>query len=375
MRLTNIDLLRGVVMLLMCIDHARDYTHYHPADPMLLPDTPNDVFVLRILAHWCAPTFVLLAGIAVAIVDNRLSKKDLAKYLLTRGAILMLLEVTLVNWGWSFNPLYKVTYLQVIWAIGVAMIALSALVFLSRKCIALISIAILILHPLVNALQWNNDFMHYLWSFLLQKNMLLVGFGHYVRTTYPVLPIIAIMALGYVIGAWYSQPTPKRKIKLFTLGVVMFSTGIALRFIGYGDASILDYNSSVPLLMQVFNVTKYPISLPFALLFVGLSLIVLALTDGKQFSLKNLLIILGQTPMFFYILHLYLLHCGVVLYILYQGETLDFTTYLGGVPPTFGITMMQMYGLVLLVILLSLPLCKWYRRLKSSKRFSILRYL
>lgn len=218
--------------------------------------------------------------------------------------------------------------------------------------------------------------MHYLWSFLMQKNILPLGvFDHSVRTTYPVLPIVAIMALGYALGDWYRLPQEKRKKRFLWLGASMIIAAIALRFIGYGDPSKVDFSSADPILLQVLNVTKYPISLPFALFFVGLALLVLSLTDGRSYSLKNPLVILGQTPMFFYIFHLYFLHSGMILYMLACGVMPDFTAHLGGVPPTFGLTMAQMYGLVAVTILLLLPLCKWYRGIKSSKKYPLLSYL
>lgn len=150
-----------------CIDHARDYTHYHPTDPMVLEDTSFAVYILRILAHFCALIFILLAGISARLSGSRKSPNQLSVFLLTRGLVLCLLEITLVNWAWSFNPAYKMIYLQVIWAIGIAMIAMSFLVYMKDKYILLLAVIIIAGHNLFDHVTFHdNTCEHYAWSLM-----------------------------------------------------------------------------------------------------------------------------------------------------------------------------------------------------------------
>lgn len=380
MRLRNIDLLRGIVMVLMCIDHARDYTHYHPTDPMVLEDTSFAVYILRILAHFCAPIFILLAGISARLSGSRKTPGQLSVFLLTRGLVLCLLEITLVNWAWSFNPAYNLIYLQVIWAIGIAMIAMSFLVYMKDKYILLLAVIIIAGHNLFDHVVFHdNTCEHYAWSLMLQKNILAITDFLSVRTTYPFLPVIGVMTLGYVVGKLYlSKHSEQRKKILMVSGIAMFGLFLILRlFVGYGDPHTWQIFDDTGLtVMSVFNVTKYPFSLQFVLMTLSVAFIYLSITDGKLQQMKTSVIeLIGNTPMLFYILHIYVLHGIALLVVIYTGITPDFVNNLGGIPSGFGYPVWWLWWIIALTILGLYPLCKKYMALKKSKKYKWTSYI
>lgn len=379
MRLRNIDLLRGIVMVIMCIDHARDYTLFHPADPMDLSNTSLIVYVLRILAHFCAPTFILLAGISARLSGKRRTRQELSSFLLTRGAILCLLEFTLVNWAWSFNPFYKVTYLQVIWAIGISMIVLSQLVRLREIYIFMIAIILISCHNLLDGLQFAEGTpLFYIWSFLEQKNMLAITSHWSVRTTYPLIPVIGVMALGYVAGKLYTEYTPEKRSRYLKMaGFTCFGLFILFRIIiGYGDPHAVEWNNSPEyVLLSIFNVTKYPLSFNFLMMTLTGSFLFLGFTDGKSYSEKNMFVNLGQVPMFFYILHIYVLHLIALIILVCDGIKPDLINNLGGMPLDWGFPLWYLIWIVPTTVLILLPLCRKYHQLKISKKYKWTNYI
>ena len=362
-------------MVLMCIDHARDYTGLFPTDPMSLAETPFWLYLLRILSHLCAPTFIFLAGISMGISGERKSKRELSVYLITRGAVLCLLELTLVNWGWSFNPLYGTLYLQVIWAIGVSMIAMGALIHLGRRALFLFALTVLFTHNLFSSVRFEtNTLAHYLWSFLLQKNLLPLGDALQVRTTYPILPVLSVMCLGYWVSAWYTtQDSKSRSRKLLIMAISMIGMLLLCRLVlNYGDTQAIEWGQFA---RSFANLTKYPLSLDFVLLYLSFPILFLALSDQCHFGKSNPLMMIGQVPMFFYILHLYVLHCIILLYLIYKGFSLDFNTSLGAVPANVGFPAWWLWWVVPLTVLLLLLPCKYYSRIKQSKKYPFTKYI
>ncbi len=374
-RFENIDLLRGIVMVLMCFDHARDYTGLFPADPMTLSETPLWLYILRVMAHLCAPAFIFLSGISAGIVASRKSKIELSKYLISRGAILCLLEFTLVNWGWSFNPLYNTIFLQVIWAIGISMMLLGLAVHLRKWIVGVGAVAILGLHNLFAGVQFADmSAMHYVWSFLLQKNLLPITDDLMVRTTYPILPVFAVMAFGYLVSIWFTKRgEDQRRRNLLRLSGGMIALFLLLRLvIGYGDTQPLDWNN---FFLSLGNLTKYPLSLNFVLLYLAPAIAFLSVSENWKFSANNLLMTLGRVPMFFYILHLYLLHLIILSWLVSQGYTLDFAASLGAVPPGVGYPVWWLWWIIPFVVGVMYVPCRWYYRLKASRKYAWMRYI
>ncbi len=375
-RLENIDVLRGIVMVLMCFDHARDYTGIMPSDPMDLATTPYWVYVLRILAHFCAPAFIFLSGLSILLSSENKDKSDVSKKLLIRGAILCLLEVTLVNFGWSFNLFYGVIFLQIIWAIGISMIFMAGMIHLPRWAIFTVGAGIIALHNIFGGVHFGDCApLHYGWSFILQKNMLPIGSDFAVRTTYPVLPVFAIMAIGYCAGKWFSADydAQKRKSNLFISSGVMLALFFVFRaFVGYGDPHPIDKDN---FWMSLFNVTKYPISFNFAMMTLPFTTLFLALTDGRKFSLKNPFLTLGRVPMFFYITHLYVLHLIILTYLFFSPHTINFSDSFGGVPLGAGFPAWWLIWVIPFTVAVLLFPCREYHKLKQSRRFRWTQYI
>ncbi len=374
-RFDNIDILRGVVMVLMCIDHTIHYTLFSASDPMLLEETSGWIYLFRILSHTNAPAFIFCAGLSIGISGAKRSNKgEMSRFLLLRGALLCLLECTLVSWGWSFNPLYNVIYLQVIWAIGLSMILMAGVIYLRRWMILTISIAILSLHNLFQGVAFPQDsIMHYLWSFLLQRNMLTVCGDFSLYVLYPVLTTFAIMAFGYWMSTSYTnkESADRRRI-LWYVTAIMVVIFLSTRLLGYGDPKPLEWDNFA---LSLINVTKYPFSLNFTTLYLSFTTAFLAITEGRSFSKENFLGVIGRSPMIFYILHVYIIHAIVLGYILVLGYPLDLTTTQGGIPANFGIPLWWIAWVVPLTVAVLIGVCRKFYALKRGGKYRWTRYI
>ena len=242
-RIESIDLLRGLIMIIMALDHVRDYFHagsfiFDPAD---LSRTNGILFFTRWITHFCAPVFMFLAGTSAFLVGERKSKKQLSKFLLTRGLWLMLLELTFVNFGWFFNIHFSFLPLIVIWAIGLSMVVLSGLIYLPKKIILLFGLLIVFGHNLLDHIHIKgNGLSAFLWAELHEPHRFQIG-DRIVATGYPVLAWIGVMALGYCFGSLYSRNfnAEKRKKLLLWIGSAAVLFFIIIRAANvYGDASL-----------------------------------------------------------------------------------------------------------------------------------------
>ena len=237
--------------------------------------------------------------------------------------------------------------------------------------------AVLLLHNLFDGVRFEeNSFMFYLWSLLIQKNLLPLGEHLMARTTYPVLPVIALMGLGYVVGKWYTHlDAATRKKNLRYTAFAMLGLFVLFRLvIGYGDSSPIETGKgTLTYFMSALNTTKYPLSLDFILLYLSIPVLILSVTDGKE--IKGITVTLGRVPMFFYILHIYLLHAIILLWLVWQGEEIDFSRNLGGVAATTGYPMEFLWLVIpFTVAVLYIP-CKWYYGIRKKKRYAITKYL
>lgn len=390
-RLHHIDLLRGLIIIFMILDHAMVYcTDYFVNDPMDIPGTDPKIFFSRFISHFCAPLFIFLAGLSAALTENRFnSSHDFAKNLMLRGFVLILLEFTIVSWSWSFNPAFPMLYAQVIWGIGWGFLFLGLFRLMNIKLVFIAGAIIVLGHNLLDGIRFqDNTWMHYLWSVFHQKNVLALPFDFKIRTTYPVLPIIGLMCLAYMAGRYYvSQQVSQQfsekaeKQALFTGIFCLLAYSVLRGFNLYGDTGqFAIQDSAILTLMSFLNPTKYPLSLQFMLLTVGTGLILLFLFKKlrSNFS-ENFLQVLGKTSMFSYITHLYLLHIISWLLIPVLGFQLSDMTYgetLIGLPKEFGLSYGATYILATTVVLLTTLLAKQYIPWKSAnKRNLIARYI
>lgn len=321
-RLPSIDLLRGTVMLLMLVDHVREtfYLHRQVSDPMDVAQVEPELFVTRLLAHLCAPVFVFLTGLSAWLYASRQAdgRGAAAMFLCKRGLFLLVLELTLVNFAWTFEFPPSVIYLQVIWAIGLSMLALSALLWLPRAALTAVGVALVAGHNLLDGVHVAGDGpLHVLWAVLHERGWIEAGDHLHLRTSYPVLPWMGVIALGYAAGPWFGRDTPPawRQRRLAVVAVGLLAAFAVLRWLNvHGDAPRQAFADTAYTVMSFFNVTKYPPSLQFLLLTLGLGLLLLRMYERADLARWLApLATFGAAPMFFYLLHLYVLK---ILYLL-----------------------------------------------------------
>lgn len=315
-RIGSIDALRGLVMLLMLVDHTREFFFYHAqvSDPMDLATTSPALFFTRLSAHLCAPVFLLLTGLAAWLYGaGRGGAGAASAFLVKRGVFMVALELTVVGFAWSFDLTPDVIFLQVIWAIGLSMIALAALLHLPRPALVVVALVIMLGHNLLDGIAapagspWQVP-----WAILHDRGYIDLPWGVRARTSYPVLAWIGVIAFGYAIGPWFAADVPARRRArwLVVTGVGALALFAALRGTNiYGDPTPWQVGSTgVATVMGLFNLTKYPPSADFLLLTLGLGLILLAVLERSRGRLGAILAVFGAVPLFFYLLHLYALH-------------------------------------------------------------------
>ncbi|CAI8972049.1 putative membrane protein [Pseudomonas marginalis] len=375
-RLLSIDALRGLVILFMLLDHVREtfLLHRQVSDPMSIDSTEPALFISRTLAHLCAPVFVLLTGLSAFLYGQKYQgRRDVSAFLFKRGLFLVVLELTLVNFAWTFQLPPSVIYLQVIWAIGISMLALAALVWLPRPLLIVLALVIIGGHNLLDGLHFDpGSALHIPWTILHERSWIDVSDTLRLRTTYPVLPWIGVIALGYGLGPWFANATlPAVRQRFLLLGGVSALAGfVLLRALnGYGEKPWQAYDSGVQTLMSFFNVTKYPPSLLFLALTLGIGLLLLlAFERAGHRRWIGVLAVFGSVPMFFYLLHLYVLKVLYVACVALLG--LNQGNY-------FGFDSMGAVWLMALVLPLALyPPVRWFAGLKARRRdLAWLKYL
>ena len=315
-RIESIDALRGLVILLMLVDHAREFFFLHAqvSDPMDVAITSPALFSTRLAAHLCAPVFIALTGLAAFLYgDAKGGPAAASAFLFKRGLFLVALEWTVINFAWTFDLTPATVYLQVIWVIGLSMIALSALLHLPRSALIALGLAIVLGHNLLDGIAFaDGSWWHALWAVLHDRGHIVLPWGGTARTSYPLLPWIGVIALGYAIGPWFrSGIAPSlRRSRLIATGLAALLVFAALRTVNiYGEPLPWSVGSdALQTMMSVFNLTKYPPSADFLLLTLGIGALLLAAFERLPPSARNILVTFGSVPLFFYILHLYLLH-------------------------------------------------------------------
>ena len=376
-RIQSIDLLRGIVMILMALDHTRDYFNADSFnfDPLDLERTSVPLFLTRWITHFCAPIFMLLTGTSAFLVGERKGIKALSKFLFTRGLFLVVMEHTVFNFGWNFNIHFPEIDFLVIWSLGVSMIALSGMVFLPKKIILTIGIILVAGHNLLDKVHVaGKGFEAFLWALLHEPGMFSFG-GKAFFVMYPVIPWIGIIALGYSLGSLYSKEvsSAKREKTLAWLGAGCLVLFVIFRSINkYGDPSPSTFQASPAMnFLSLIKVTKYPPSFLYTLLTIGPALIFLALSEMPPGRLGKIVSVYGRVPMFYYILHIYLIHILAMFATSFSGHQWSdmifpgFTNEkLNGYGFSLGIT----YLVWLAVISILYPFCKWYDGYKTRHK-------
>jgi uncharacterized membrane protein len=379
-RLAAVDLLRGLVMVLMVVDHAREYSAGPGlvSDPMDLAVTSPLLFVLRWASHFCAPVFAFLMGVSAHWSASRKPASEAARHFALRGLLLIVLEFTVIDWSWNFYPPWPRKFSQVIAALGVAQIAIAMAVRFPRRAALLTGVAIMGLHNLVSPVHFAAGTVeHYIWSFLLQKNVLPLGAGFEVRTTYPVLPVAGIALCGFGLASWLFGGEPGRRLRW--LGGGLTALFVMLRASNlYGDPSLFQTQDTfIRSAMSFLNATKYPISLQFALMTLGPALMALGFLVHRTPRWEALLV-LGRVPLFFYAAHLYALHAAAITaaWLLgFPASSFDFAHRFGGIPAGFGYPLWLTPWLAISITALLHPLCRWYAGVRGTGRYRLLAYL
>lgn len=396
-RISEIDMMRGFVIVLMALDHVRDYFLGGPGmagiGNLLDPETTTPaLYITRWITHLCAPTFVFLAGVSAYLQFAKgKTTPTLSLFLLTRGLWLIFLEVTVLSFGWSFGFPY-VFFMQVIWAIGFSMLALAALVWLPRMAVLAIGIAIIAGHNLLDPLSAEQLGMS--WAFLHDGGPAFIGETPIGLFGYPVLPWIGIIAFGYGLGAVFTEAPEKRNRTILLMGIGMVALFLVLRVtMIYGDPVFAtgpegvwrdwrEQGSLGAAIMVFFDVQKYPPSLQYTLVTLGIMFMLWPLFSRLRGPVASVLNTFGAVPFFFYVLHIYLIHLLSIAINAAAGNNVEglfnymlnvFTApeKLAGI----GFSLGWVYLVWIIVLAMLYPLCRYWQQLKARRRDWWLAYL
>lgn len=378
-RIQSIDILRGVVMLIMALDHARDFIHFAGpnGDPTDMATTTPILFFTRWITHFCAPTFVFLSGVSAYLAGLRRTKSELSDFLIKRGLWLILVELVIITLAFTFNPLYNLFILQVIWAIGFSMVILGLLVRAPLIVIGVIGGLIFFGHDILDYLKLPDSGTEYVLLrlfFTAHGTILPINQTHFVFDLYALIPWTGVMLLGYVFGQLYkpSFDQQKRKNILLYVGLSLLTLFLILRVYNfYGDPApwSVQHNGTYTLL-SFFNVSKYPPSLMYLCMTIGTSLVILSITENVHNKLTRIFIVYGTVPFFYYILHFYLLHIITVIFFYASGfnnsQIYDPKSPFLFRPSTFGFNLGIVYLVWLFVIIVLYFPCRWFSKYKKT---------
>lgn len=379
-RIDSIDVLRGLVMVIMALDHVRDYFH-QSANPLDLATTTPFLFFTRWITHFCAPVFVFLSGTSIYLQSLRKTKKVLQSFLIKRGLWLIFIEIVVISFAWTFNPHYHIIILQVIWAIGISMVLLGLLVRLPFNVILVIGFIIVFGHNLLDIPESAPGFVPGFWWDLLHHGFFArypIGQSHVLMILYPFVPWVGLMMLGYCTGIFFSPKftvSQRRKI-LNRIGIGLIVLFIIVRFINvYGDPEPWHtQKNGLFTFLSFINVQKYPPSLMYMCIMMGPAFLLLSLFEKIKNGFTEAIKVYGRVPFFYYVIHLYVIHLVSAAFVLIKGHSLaEATTIHSGMPFYFlaakdGYSLLVVYIIWIAVVIALFPLCKWYDRYKTSHR-------
>jgi uncharacterized membrane protein len=379
-RLESVDLLRGVIMIIMALDHTRDFFG-QPGSPTNLATASAALFFTRWITNFCAPVFFLLLGTGTFLSLHKRTQRELSRFLFTRGLWLIFLELTLFRClAVQFNFDYHITIINVLWALGWAMIVLSGLVYLPPYVVTAFGVVMIATHNLLDRIQLANP----LWSILHSPNIIYSSSGDTVLLAYPLIPWVGVTAAGYGLGQIYDWNTERRRTFLLRLGIGISVAFVLLRAINiYGDPFRWATQRTVLFTVLSFlNTTKYPPSLLFLLMTLGPAMIFLWLIDTHTPHLLRPALVIGKVPMFYFLLHFFFIHLLAVVicfarygHIHWMFQSPDLANFPVTPPPGWGLTLPFVYLLWVVVVATMYPLCHWYAVLKQRSSNPWLSYL
>ena len=377
-RINSLDILKGIIIVVMSLDHFRDYFHYeafffNPTDPL---QTNNATFFIRWITHYCAPVFAFLAGISAFIVGNKYDKKYLSKFLLSRGVWLIFVEIVIMNFGWRFDIEFNFLVLQVIWMLGICMILLSGLIWLSLKQILIFSLFIIFGHNLLDVFDISGNFI---WAVIHKLDF----FNYYETKTlvvaYPIIPWVGVMSLGYFFGQYFHKDfTQDLRINILKrIGIISIIGFFIVRFLNsYGNSKMwINYDLFSQTFYSFMDPQKYPPSLSYLLMTLGPMFLLLAVFELiKKSSFLNIFIVFGKVPFFFYILHVYFIHFFAMITAEFSGfgwELMILKQPIWMLPSKlegFGFNTLIMLILWICFVAFMYPMCKKFGEYKMNNK-------
>ena len=377
-RIYSIDILRGLVMVLMALDHTRDFFHAEAftKDPLDPATTTVLMFFTRFVTHYCAPVFVFLAGISIFLQSLRKSRQELSRFLLTRGLWLIAVEVILITFAWTFDFRFSVLVLQVIWAIGISMVFMSLIIYLPYWLILSVGLIIVLGHNVLDYYPSTRE--GFVWDLLHNGDFAFHQIlpGVQLVIIYPFVPWLGLMMVGYCAGRIYAPEVPadRRRARLLNTGIGLILLFVLLRYInGYGDPHPWTMqHDATSTVLSFLNVHKYPPSLLFMCITLGPALVFLALFERTNNAFTRFVSVYGRVPFFYYILHFYMLHTLATILFFTRGHAFtDGFQSIFGIPFNFliageGYSIGIVYLIWALLVLSLYPLCKWFSHYKQT---------
>jgi len=380
-RIESVDVVRGVIMIIMALDHTRDFFGIPGQNPTDLATATPALFLTRWITHFCAPVFFLLTGTGAYLSLRRKSPGNLSGFLFTRGMWLIFLEVTLVRClSYQFNFDYRMTMLLVLWALGWAMITLSALVRLPAFVATALGVLMIAGHNLFDSVKSTTP----LWAILHSPGFVLNTPEHVLFVAYPLIPWIGVTAVGYGLGQVYAWDADRRRTFLVRLGLALSVAFLVIRGLNvYGDPSRwMRQKTAVFTVLSFLNTTKYPPSLLFLLMTLGPAMVFLWAVDRGTPRVLRPALVIGKVPMFYFVLHFALIHLLAVVtcYVRYGSahwmfESPDLAHYPFSPPPGWGYSLPVVYLAWAFVVVAMYPLCRWFAALRQRRSDPWLSYL
>lgn len=385
-RIHNIDVLRGLVMIIMALDHTRDFIHLEAltGNPLDLQTTTPILYFTRWITHLCAPTFVFLSGTAAYMQSLRKSKTQLSGFLIKRGAWLILVEIIVVTFAITFDINYSFIILQVIWAIGISMVILGVMVRLPFYVILSVGVVIVAGHNVLDYYEashkggfaWYYDMLH-------RQSVFNIGSGRTLFNFYPFLPWVGVMLLGYCFGRFYLADVINRHRRTIILGASTLLFFVIARWLDvYGDPiKWSEQKNPLYTFLSFINTQKYPPSLLFLAVTLGISFISLGIMGDVRNRLTRIVAVYGQVPLFYYIIHFFLIHLiSAGLYLARGHSFSEGLVGTSGIPfkfvePGEGYSLLVVYLVWVGVVAFLYPFCKWYAAYKATHRNWWLSYL
>lgn len=381
-RLTSIDALRGLIIILMALDHVRDFFSSTPFRPDDISQTSVLLFFTRWITHFCAPTFVFLTGISTFLYQQKQpDKRTVSRFLLTRGLWMIFLEFFVVGFSWQFS--YDILFLQVIWVLGWSMIALAGLIWLPSQVLIIFSLLMIGGHQLLGYIEPQQITADNLgWIFLHRPAIFLpMNYGlSPLFAVYPLIPWAAVMLAGYLIGPWFKETPESRKRKLYLSAGLLLAFFIILRFTNlYGDPKPWTFSDRglIYTILSFINITKYPPSLLFLCLTLGVCCILLSAFESLNGRIMRFLLVFGKVPLFFYLIHIPIINAAASVWTYFTfGHTVNlFFSSQSSWPAAYHPNLLRAY-LVWVVLIAGLYFArKWYGRFKQSNSYWWLSYL